>query len=186
MHVRYSTSRGLPVFDEHAGQAVGTIDGILVHPDSGRIEGFFVRVPRFLFAAEEYFLPIFDIVHWGLKVAIRSADVLAVPQEFLRVAPLLESGRPVLDQFIRTESGRTLGRCRDVQWNTKTLMLEWLFPRGWFRWSLPVPASAIVEVRREAIIVRDPAAAAKEPLEEKKSLLEVLPDIAETIAQPTA
>ncbi|MDD5751695.1 MAG: PRC-barrel domain-containing protein [Candidatus Peribacteraceae bacterium] len=183
--MRYSTSRGLPVFDEHAGEVVGIIDGMLVHPDSGRIEGFFVRVPRFLFSAEEFFLPIFDIVHWGLKVSVRTADVLAPPQEFLRVAPLLESGRPVLGQVIRTESGRTLGKCRDVQWNTKTLMLEWIFPRRWFRWQLPVPASAIIEVRREAVIVRDPATAVKEPEGEKKSLLEVLPDIAETIAQPT-
>jgi len=184
MHVRFSTCLGLPVIDDSAEEVFGTIVGVLLHPDSGRVEGFFVQIPHFL-RSEELFLPALDIVRWGLRVVVRSAEVLAPPGEFLRVVPLIEDGRTILGQRIRTESGKELGRCKDVQWNTKTFSLEWLFPKRWFMWGLPIPVTDIVEVKRDAIIVRDSLATTTEPNLEKKSLLDVLPDIAEGVARPT-
>lgn len=184
MHVRFSTSLGLPVIDDSAEEIFGTIAGVLLHPDAGKVEGFFVHVPRFL-RSEEFFLPALDIMRWGLRVTVRSGEVLAPAREFLRVVPLLEDGRTILGQRIRTESGNDLGRCKDVQWNTKTFALEWLFPKRWFTWGIPIPATEIVEVTQDAIIVRDPPATAAEPASEKKSLLEVLPEIAEGVTRPT-
>ncbi|MDD4628835.1 MAG: hypothetical protein PHE68_05615, partial [Candidatus Peribacteraceae bacterium] len=179
-----STCLGLPVLDDSAEEVFGTIAGVLLHPDAGKVEGFFVQIPRFL-RSEELFLPASDIVRWGLRVTVRNAEALAPPEEYLRVVPLIEDGRTILGQRIRTESGKELGRCKDVQWNTKTFSLEWLFPRRWFTWGLPIPVTEIAEVKRDAIIVRDPPATAKEPVPEKKSLLEVLPEIAEGVTRPT-
>lgn len=62
----------------------------------------------------------------------------------------------MLNQRIRTESGTSLGRCRDVQFNTDTMHIEWIFPRKWFRWGMALPVSDIIEVRNDAIIVKHP------------------------------
>ena len=154
MRARYTRSIGLPVLDEDAGEIVGSISGILLHPDSGIVEGFFVRAPG-LFPGDDLFLLSVDILHWGLRVTIRHSDVLSPFGELVRLQTLIDSDRPILGQRMVTEGGRGLGRCSDVQFSTRDFCLEWLFPRRFWRSGIPVPASQILEVRREAIILRE-------------------------------
>lgn len=154
MHVRFTTAAGLPVMEEGSSAAIGTICGILIHPDRGGIEGFFVRVPSFLHSLE-LFLPSIDILHWGSRVRVRSAEALSSLEDLVRLRDLAQEGRPVLGQRILTESGVKVGRCADVQFDTKTFRLEWLFPRRWLRWGRALPTSSVVLVRQDAVIVRD-------------------------------
>ena len=161
MHVRLSTCLGMPIRAEDTEEVVGTVSGILLHPDRGTVEGFFVRASEFL-SSSSLFLQTFDIAHFGRFILIRDHDRIAPPADFLRVQPLLADPRAILGQHIRTESGLALGRCRDVQFETGSMRLEWLFPKRWFKWRDPIAAREIVEVRPEAIIVRDPPALATE------------------------
>lgn len=154
MHVRFSTAAGLPIVEEEREQIVAFISGILINPDTGSIEGFFASIPGFLHA-QELFLPAFDIQHWGSRVRIRDEDVLAPLDELIRLQTLAEEQRTMLGQKIVTEEGISLGTCRDVQFDTKTFRLEWLFPKKWFRWQRPIPASSIILVRPDAIVVRN-------------------------------
>lgn len=154
MRVRFSTALGLSVADQHDDAAIGTLAGMLIHPDSLRIEGFFVRVPGFL-SSEELFLGQEEIVHWGTSIRIRDADVLSPLEERVRLAALVSDARTVLGQRMYTEEGRLIGVCHDVQFDTATCSLEWLFPRLWWRWRRAVPASAVREVTQTAIIVRE-------------------------------
>ncbi len=154
MHVRFTTIIGMPVTDDQMEEDVGFIRGILIHPDTAVVEGFFVTVRSF-FQQETIFLSSADIMHVGTRIRIRHAHVLSPVDELIRLQPLLDEGRPMLGQHIITESGRVLGRCADIQFETDTFHLEWLFPRQWFRWKSAVPCSAIVQVRPDAIIIRD-------------------------------
>lgn len=154
MHIRFSTAVGLQLVEETEDQPIATVSGILLHPDLGKVEGFFVRVPSF-FRSEELFLATLDIVHWGKRIRIRSGEVLSPAEEFVRLHPLLQEKRTILHQKIVAESGQALGVCRDVQFDTHLFLLEWIFPRKVFRWMRPIPASSIVIVREDAIIVRD-------------------------------
>lgn len=154
MHVRFSTTIGMPVTDDMTEEVVGTLSGILIHPDMAKVEGFFVNIHQFL-RSEQLFLAVGDILHFGNRVRVRSEDVLAPVEERLRLRALLDDGRTLLGQRIITESGRTVGRCSDIQFETKTFQLEWLFPRRFFRWQRPIPRSNIVQVRLDAIVVRD-------------------------------
>lgn len=154
MHVRFSTVAGLPIVEEEREQHVASMSGILIHPDMGKIEGFFVTVPAFLHTTE-LFLPTVDIQHWGSRVRIRDADTLSPLDDLVRLQTLAEERRTVIGQRIITEGGAVLGVCRDVQFDTKTFMLEWLFPKKWFRWQRPIPISSVVLVRTDAIVVRD-------------------------------
>ena len=144
----------MPVVDEGSEELIGHIHNLLIHPDLGRVEGFFVQLPGF-FSGEQLFLSSLDIRHWGTRIRIHSLDTLAPLHEHVRLQSLFEEGRAFLGQRIVTESGATLGRCADVQFETKTFRMEWLFPRAFFRLGRPIPVSAIIEVRTDAILVRD-------------------------------
>ncbi len=170
MHVRFSTCRGLPVVSDAGGQILGSVDGILLHPDHGKVEGFFVTVPGFFTSAVE-FLSTMDVRRFGKHIEVRDESAICDIDDHIRLRPLLEKRRPILGQSIVTEDGRLLGRCADVQFNSVSFTLEWLYPKRFlFWWGLPVPARAIVEVTRDAIVVRIDAAKV-----EKVSAKELLP-----------
>ena len=176
MRARYTRSLGLPVLDEETGEIVGTLSGMVLHPDTGAVEGFFVRTPG-VFWHEELFLPSADILHWGLRVTVRHRDVLSPIDDLVRLRTILDGHRPILGQRMVTESGRTLGRCCDVQFSTNDFRLEWLFPRRFLRTGIPVPASQILEVTPEAIILRDTLLPSKEA-QEAVPLLPQMPEVA--------
>lgn len=158
MHIRFSSCIGIPVCEEGDQYPLGTISGILIHPDTGKVEGFVVWAQ-----GVELFCGSADILRWGTRIYVRSADALAPPEDRIRLQSLLADPRTVLGQKIRTESGASIGRCKDVQLNTDTMHIEWLFPKSMFRWGVALPISEVLEVRRDAIIIRDPIKKAKVP-----------------------
>ncbi|OIO53805.1 hypothetical protein AUJ46_04185 [Candidatus Peregrinibacteria bacterium CG1_02_54_53] len=181
MQLRFSTCIGIPVIAENTEEVVGVVGGILLHPDRSTIEGFFMR-PAGFFSSPTFFLSSFDIVHFGHRILVRDHDRVGPVEDFLRVQSLLSDPRTVLDQRIRTESGLSMGRCRDVQFDTSTFRLTWIFPKRLLRWRDPISARDILEVRPEAIIVRDPPAMAQEKMlreEVKAPLVPLLPELPE-------
>ncbi len=177
MQVRFTTALGLPVVDDEMTEQFGSISGILIHPDTGRVEGFFVRIPAFL-RSFELFLSTMDILRWGLRVIVRDASVLAPLEERIRLLPLLEEKRLFLGQPIITESGKKVGACRDVQFDTQFFMVEWIWPKGFFRWGTPIPVSQILEVRSDAIIIKDTDVTHTEKVEEEVPILQSMPEVA--------
>lgn len=179
MHVRLSSCLGISIVAEDTEEAIGTVTGILLDPDRATVEGFFVRIPGIFSQSSSLFLSSFDVAHFGRRILVCDHDRVAPAEDFLRVQPLLSDPRTILGQRIRTESGIALGRCRDVQFDTSTMRLMWVFPKRMFRWGRPVCVRDILEVRPEAIIVRDPPAVMKELVREdadRTSLLPLLPE----------
>jgi|GEM_PF-6484452 len=150
MHVRFSMCLGMPLVDDHNDDLLATVSGVFLHPDLGKVEGLFVHTER-----GEEFLATSDIAHWGRSIVVRDPDAVAPLEERVRLSALWEEGRPVLGQKIVTESSRMIGTCTDVQFETDTFRLEWLFPRRMFRWKQSIPVGAIIEVRPDAVRIRD-------------------------------
>lgn len=178
MQVRFSTCLGMPIVAEDTEEMIGIVSGILLHPDRGTVEGFFLRGSGF-FSASSLFLSAFDVTHFGRRMTVRDHDRVAPAEDFLRVRPLLADARTVLGQRVRTESGVSLGRCRDVQFDTTTLRLTWIFPKRLLRWRPSISMRDILEVREDAIVVRDPPAAAAERVTETAppALVPMIPDL---------
>ena len=178
MHVRFRSCVGISVVEELDEQILGTISGVLIHPDTGKIEGFLVQVGGFL-AGKDLFIASMDIVRWGTRVHVRDYDCLAPVEDRIRLVPLLHDPRTILDQRIRTVDGAFVGMCRDFQFNTDTMAIEWLFPRRFFRWGIALPISEVVEVQPAAIIVRNPVTPETQK-EEDTSLQDTpIPEISE-------
>lgn len=179
MHLRFSTCNGVPVVEDGSGSSVGRIIDILIHPDTGKVEGFFVHVPGG-YPHESLFLSTYDIMRWGTAVHVRTHEMLAPLEDRERLKPLLDDHRTFLKQKIRTEGGRKLGRCADVQFDTDDWHVEWIFPKRYFRWGVPLPIVEVIEVRKDAIIVRNQTKLAKEKVPpEPVKILKQISEIAE-------
>jgi uncharacterized protein YrrD len=172
MHVRFSTALGMPVMEESGGQEIGSISGIFIHPDNAKIEGFYVRIPGFL-QSQVLFLSTMDIVHWGSRVRVRGRESLTPLEELVRLHALNDEDRPVLGQKILTEDSMLLGTCRDIQFDTIAFHAESIFPKKMWKWGVAIPVTSIVEVKKEAIIVRN-AVTLPETVEAAPSVLETL------------
>lgn len=167
-----------PVREEETGEVLGIVTGILLEPDTGAVEGFFVSVRSGVLGAHSLFLSSLDVRRLTNAFVVRSSDALAPAEEIIRVQELLRDPRTVLGQKIRTVSGASLGRCFDVQFDTLHFRIEWLFPKKWFREGLPISVTDIVEVKPDAIIIRDPQVAIKEKTKsEAKAMLPRLPEV---------
>ena len=182
MHVRLSTSRGLPVREEQNGEVVGSLSGILIGPDSGAIEGFYIDVPGFV-GNMELFCSALDVLKWGTTISIRDRDRVSSVEDRVRLLPLLEDKRTVIDQIVCTESKKRLGKCKDVQFDTEKMQLTWIFPKRWWWWGIAIPRSEIIEITSDAICVKDPPVTSTQ-LEEAfdpAEALEALQDITDPV-----
>lgn len=176
MRVRFSTVIGLPIRQEDSGEVLGFISGILLHPDTGTVEGFFVSVPNGILGSENLFLSSLDVRRLTTTAVVRGPWVLSPPEEILRVEELLRDTRTVLGQKIRTVSGQVLGKCSDVQFDTVHFKVECIFPKKFWRWGRPIPVREILEVKRDAIIIRDPERTIKEKAAVQAPVLPTMPE----------
>ncbi len=177
MHLRSSQIRGIPVIDDGSQQIAGFLNAPFIDPDTGRIFGFFVFSA--MIGVSDLFLQTPDIVAWGTRVHVRSADCLSPPEELIRLRSFFEDPRRVIGQTIRTkETNRKLGICSDVQFNTRHFMTEWIFPRKFFIARQPLPMTDVLEVTPEAIWVKDPLRPQKIEVPAEESVMSaVLPDV---------
>lgn len=152
MHLLRSTALGTEVIDDTDHQVQGRVADLLIDPDRGKIMALFVSGP---FSTQPLILQTQDIVSWGNRIHIREPEALVPAPEIVRLQPLMDDRRPLVGQRMRTKSGIVLGKCVDVQFRTDTFDVEWLFPRRFFRKGLALPASDILEITEEAIIVKD-------------------------------
>ena len=173
MHVRLSQCLGMAVVVGETQERLGTVHTILIHPDKGTVDG--IRFSLGGVRSTEYAVSSLDIVHWGLRIDVRSADAAGPLEENVRFQDILRDGRTVLGQRMRTEGGRDLGRCSDIQFDTERFQMEWLFPRKWLRWGRPIPVVAILEVQPQAIIVRETEVPEKQPLLREELLKAEMP-----------
>ena len=173
MQTRISTCIGAIVVEESSESVLGMLADVLIHPDTGRIEGFYIQVSGG-FGSSLLFCRAIDVVRFGTRIYVRSAEVLCDPHEIVRLQPLLEDRRSVLGQPIRTESGQKVGCCKDIQFDTDSMKMGWIFPKRFFRWRRGIAVSDIVEIRSNGIIVRDAPRPIVEEVEEHASVFDPL------------
>ena len=80
----------MSVLDE-GGDVLGTIEAPVLHPDTGKVEGFFIRLPGFFHGADP-FLSTQDILHWGTYVRVGDPDTIGPLEDRLRLHAIAESG----------------------------------------------------------------------------------------------
>lgn len=179
MHLLHSAAIGTEIIEDRDHQIIGFVTNVLYDADRGTILALLLR--RFD-ATEIHALQAMDILSWGKRVHVRNEDVTGEMTDFVRLREALKNQRSIVGQKIQTKGGDVLGRCIDLQLRTETGEIEWLFPRKYFFFAAPpIPASEILEITPEAIIVQDPA-----PRGEKITILETVKEATLNPAVPAA
>lgn len=151
----------MPVQDDETQEIIGFLTNPLINPDTGRILGFFVSCGAV--RGGHSFLSTMDICTMGTAVHVRTIDKLSPPGELIRMRKHFDDPRTFLGQPVRVRgSRRTLGRCADIQFDTRHFAIEWLFPRGFLFFAQPVAATDIEEVTADTIWIEDPLKPVKE------------------------
>lgn len=175
MHLLRSDTIGTEVIDDLDHHVHGIVMGLLIDPDRGKVIALFVGVPG---ASELFALQTQDIAAWGNRIHIREAELMGPVSDFIRLQEFLSDDRTVIGQQIRTKDGVKLGKCTDVQFETETFMVEWIFPRKFFRKGLAMPISDVLEIKSEAIIVKNQGPKGEEVTDEEPKMainVETLP-----------
>ncbi len=177
MHLLRSAAIGTEIIDDALHEIHGRVIDLILDPDRGKILALLVRMP---FDSVITAVQIPDITTWGKRIHVRDSSVLGPVEEIIRLKPFLEERRRIYRQPIVTKSGARIGICSDYQFSTEHFTLEWIFPKRFFSKGTPLPASEILEVTEEAIIVKDQG-----PREEKVEAEESVPDV-ESVIAPTS
>ncbi|MBT3834868.1 hypothetical protein HOF56_01325 [Candidatus Peribacteria bacterium] len=164
MHLLYSDTIGTEIIDDIDHQIQGKVADILIEPDRGKIIALLVVIPG---TSEIYALQTQDISSWGNRVHICDSDVLGPATDFVRLQDILNDPRTVIGQKIKTESGFLVGKCIDLQFEVTTFMIEWIFPRKFFFRKLSLPASDILEITENEILVKDQTPEVEEIVEDE-------------------
>ncbi len=152
MHLLYSTALGTDVVDDGQHLVHGRVSELLVDPDRGGVVALEVSGG----VGQRGVLQTQDILSWGHRVHVRSPEVIGPAEDIVRLQGILADPRRLIGQSIRTRSGVRLGRCKDFQFNTKTFTIDWILPWRFFLRGHPIPRSDILEVTKQAIVVKDP------------------------------
>ena len=142
---------GLPVGATDTQAKIGTVDQVVVDPDSGTLLGFIVKTGLFGRKVLSYH-DVTGIDH--AAVLVRSEDVILPSEEVAPIDKALRDKRPLIGQKVVTEGGTKLGRVVDLVINTDTGLATKLYISHLLEERI-VPADKVVKVTKEHVIVKD-------------------------------
>ena len=168
MEKLYSNIIGTPVYEDDAHRPFTTVKDLIIDPESGNMLGVVVNFRNNMLIA-----PI-DVISWGEAVRVDHRGVVAEGDEILRVSEVLKRDIHIPYSKVFSSDGIFLGNVFDYSIDNKSWKLNKLFVQkvflGLIRFETRIiPASEIVEIVQEKIIVQNNVKAVKEkPLAEAK------------------
>lgn len=118
---------GAKVLEFDSGNLLGTVSGIIVDPDSGIVEAFWVK-PATL-TVRNVILRTSDIVELKKNVYIKSDKVFALVEDVIRISEILNDGRVFLGSAVQNETGYSYGRCINLAFDSKTFVIKQIYSR---------------------------------------------------------
>ncbi|MBN2307316.1 PRC-barrel domain-containing protein [Candidatus Peregrinibacteria bacterium] len=118
---------GSRVLEYDSGDLLGMVSDIVIDPDSGMVEAFWVRPATLPFG--NAILRTSDVLELKKHIYIRSDKVLAQAEDVIRINEILEDGRKFLGCLVQSEAGQSYGRCIDLSFDTDTYALKQIYTR---------------------------------------------------------
>lgn len=162
----YLSLQGSKVLEFDSGDLLGMISGIIVHPDTGMVEAFWVKPATIPLRAAV--LKVSDILELKKNFYIKSDKVLAEASDLIRISEILQDGRRFLGSPVVSETGGSYGKCENIAFETDNYALKQIHTRkaflGLFQTDRRIFSyNNIVKLTPHAIIINDDSTK-KEPL----------------------
>lgn len=148
----------LAVMSLRTGGRVATAHDPIINPNNLKIEGWYCSdtfsKQRLVLLAKD----VRDFVPQG--IAIDDHEVLAEPEDLVRLKETLELGFQVIGKQVLTDKKRRIGKVADYALDTDTMKIQKLYvSRPVFRSmtdaQLSIDRSQIVEITNRKIVIRD-------------------------------
>lgn len=154
-----NTLIGRPVLSLRTGRIVATVTGAIINPDSLKIEGYYCTDTFDRSELVLLYSDIRDIVSQGF--VINDHDVLAEPNDLVRLKKLIKLGFNVKGKRVVTVTHQYLGKVTDYAVEIETMYVQKLyvtqgFIKGLTGGNLGIDRSQINEITDTKIIVFDP------------------------------
>ncbi len=156
----YESTPGTLILSLRTGSPIATLISPVINPNNLYIEGWFVEDSR---SKENLILlsnDIRDVLPQGFVV--NDHEVLAEPEELIRLKHLMELGFDLLGLKVNSESGTRYGKINDFAYETKNSFIQKLYVgqplvKNFNGGSLSVDRSQIVEVTDKRVIIEEPS-----------------------------
>lgn len=165
---------GAKVLEHSTGQLLALVSGIIVDPDTGMVEAFWVR-PLTL-PHKNAVLKTSDILEFKKHLYVKGDRVLAQAEDLIRISEILRDGRVFLGASVQNEAGASYGQCVNLTFDSQTYALKQIYTRKSIFGLITTDErifsyNDIVKVLPEAIIVNDDSS-------KKESLMATTPEAA--------
>lgn len=149
---------GRPVMSLRTGQSVATTTAAIFNPNNLKLEGFYCQDK---FTRKELILlyqDVRDVIPQG--IVVNDHDVLAEPQELVRLKKVMDIGFELIGKQVVTLSKQRLGKVTDYATEVETMYVQKLYVsqgilKGLTRGNLALDRSQINEITDKKIIVND-------------------------------
>lgn len=118
---------GAKVLEYSTGLVVALVSGIIVDPDTGMVEAFWVRPLTLPYKYAVLKTP--DILEFKKHLYVKGEHVLAQAEDLIRISEILEDGRTFLGAAVRSEAGISYGKCVNLTFDTGTYALRQIYSR---------------------------------------------------------
>lgn len=158
MILDYQSILNTPILNFSKRELLGAIHDVIIHPDTGKIEAFWVKSVS---TESKYaILQSQDILRWTNAVYIEDASVIAEPDEIIRITEILNKKSPIVGNRVENKDGQYYGRVISLCFNTETFYLTQIDVRkqfmGILTWSRRLfPFSRIIKVLPSSIVIDD-------------------------------
>jgi len=148
-----------PVLSLRTGGVAATTTGAIINPNNLKIEGFyctdaFDRKKQLVLLYQD----IRDVIPQGF--VINDHDVLAEPEELVRLKQLMDIGFVLMGKTVKTVSRQKIGKVVDFATDTTTMYVQKVYVgqsllKNLAGGSLGIDRTQIVEINDKNIIVQD-------------------------------
>jgi len=141
------------------GQPVATTSGVIIDPNNLKIEGFYCTDRFDRSEMVLLYQDIRDVIAQGFVV--NDHDVLARPDDLVRLTKLLQLGFDLKGMRVVTVGGQRLGKVSDYAIEIETMYIQKFyvtqgFMKGLTGGNLGIDRSQVHEITNAKVIVLDP------------------------------
>jgi uncharacterized protein YrrD len=147
-----------PVLSLRSGARVATTTALIINPDNLKVEGLYCQDNTEKKLKILLVQDIRDLMGRGLVV--NDYEVLADPEDLVRLKSVLEIGFELIGKPIQTENKKKLGKVVDYAVDSGALYVQKIYASPSLlkkiSGTLSIDRSQIIEVTNKKIIVKDP------------------------------
>lgn len=153
----YSKIIGNKIVSQEKGQLLGLLKDIIIQPDTGKVEGFWVK--PLTIPISDAVMSLSSVLEWKKQIYIKDEGEFAEAGDILKISDILSRNILYIGNRVRSEEGGDLGQVVDLVFDdqkgyVKQIMIEktaliFAYHKRIFSFE------SIIEVLPEYILVKD-------------------------------